>query len=76
MADCASFNSRFENTCSYALQKFGLDHFKEKRSLAMKELILGRDAYVNVLWLFKVTVKVGSIASFKFDSESESSSPQ
>ena len=28
------------------LQKFGLDHFKEKQSLAMKELTLGRDAFV------------------------------
>ena len=44
MADCARFNSRFESA-SYALQKFRLDHFKEKQSLAIKELILGRDAF-------------------------------
>ena len=46
MADCASFKSRFENACSYALQRLEPDHFKEKQSLAMKELILGRDAFV------------------------------
>ena len=49
MADCASFNSRFENACSYTLQKFRLDHFKEKQSLAIKELILGGDAFVILL---------------------------
>ena len=44
--DCASFNSRFENASSYALEKFRLDHFEERQSLAIKELILGRDAFV------------------------------
>ena len=49
MADCTNFNGRFKNACSYALQKFGLDHFKEKQSFAMNELILGQDAFVILL---------------------------
>ena len=46
MAD-GLIDDRFQDaSCAYALQKFGLDNFREKQLLALKDLILGRDALV------------------------------
>ena len=38
--------SKLANACSYALAKFELGGFKEKQSKALKELTLGRNAFV------------------------------
>ena len=46
MVDSERFGCGFANTCSYALSKFELGEFKEKQSKALKELILGRYAFV------------------------------
>lgn len=48
MADLERFGSKFANAYSYALAKFELGEFKEfeKQSKALKELILGRNAFV------------------------------
>lgn len=48
MADLERFGSKFANAYSYALAKFELGEFKEfeKHSKALKELILGRNAFV------------------------------
>ena len=48
MADSENFECRFANACSYALARFDLGGFKEKQSEALKELILGRDTFVNL----------------------------
>ena len=48
MADSENFECRFANACSYALARFDLGEFKEKQSKALKELILGRDTFVNL----------------------------
>ncbi|KAL9959207.1 hypothetical protein ACROYT_G036304 [Oculina patagonica] len=48
MADASRFDEKFEDACANALQKFGFDNFKEKQILAMKELMLGRDVFVNL----------------------------
>ncbi|XP_078360026.1 putative ATP-dependent DNA helicase RecS [Oculina patagonica] len=48
MADASRFDGKFEDACANALQKFGFDNFKEKQILAMKELMLGRDVFVNL----------------------------
>ena len=46
MTDLERFGCRFANACSYALAKFELGEFKEKQSKALKELNLGRNAFV------------------------------
>lgn len=46
MADLERFGYKFANAYSYALAKFELGEFKEKQSKALKELILGRNAFV------------------------------
>ena len=37
---------KFQSACTNTIQKFGFEQFKEEKRLALKKLILGRDAFV------------------------------